>query len=122
MADSLKKSGALAAASAVLVLLAVEAGLRLTGYTPRRFRAAARIVDPRWRLLLDCYPSNPRGYFDVDLRAPDSRARYQHLAPLRYESLLRRTPFAVESRYNSLRFRDAELGPKRPGVRRSRDS
>lgn len=117
MADSLKKSG-LAAASVVLVLLAVEAGLRLTGYTPRRFRAAARIVDPRWRLLLDCYPSNPRGYFDVDLRAPDSRARYQHLAPVRYETLMRSTPFAVESRYNSLRFRDAEFAPKRPGVRR----
>jgi hypothetical protein len=118
VADSLKKSGTLAAASVVLVLLAVEAGLRLTGYTPRRFRAAARIVDPRWRLLLDCYPSNPRGYFDVDLRAPESRARYQHLAPLRFESLLHHTPFAVESRYNSLRFRDAEFAPKRPGARR----
>jgi hypothetical protein len=75
-------------------------------------------VDPHWRLLLDCYPSNPRGYFDVDLRAPASRERYGHLAPLRYDSLARRTPYAIESRYNSLRFRDAEFLPKPAGVRR----
>jgi hypothetical protein len=118
VAGTLIRSGALAAASVAAGLLALEAGLRVAGYTPRRFRAAARIVDPRWRLLLDCYPSNPRGYFDVDLRAPESRARYAHLAPLRYESLRERAPYAVESRYNSLRFRDAEFAPKTPGVRR----
>ena len=118
MAASLRKNAALAAASLLLGLLAVEAGLRLTGYTPRKFRATARIIDPRWRLLLDCSPSNPRGYFDIDLRTPESRARYEHLAPLRWGSLQQRTPFAVESRYNSLRFRDAEFGAKTPGVRR----
>jgi lysophospholipase L1-like esterase len=118
LASALRKSAALAAASVLIGLAVIEAGLRVAGYTPRRFRATARIIDPHWRLLLDCYPSNPRGYFDIDLRAPESRARYERLAPLRYESLLHRTPFAVESRYNSLRFRDAELGPKPPGVRR----
>jgi lysophospholipase L1-like esterase len=118
VAGSLRKSGALAAASVLLVLAGVEGALRLVQYTPRKFRAAARLVDPRWRLLLDCYPSNPRGYFDIDLRQPQSRERYAHLAPLRYESLVRRTPYAVESRYNSLRFRDAEFGPKPQGVRR----
>jgi hypothetical protein len=118
VAAALRKNAALAAASLLVGLLAVEAGLRFAGYTPRKFRATARIIDPRWRLLLDCYPSNPRGYFDIDLRTSASRERYEHLAPLRWESLLKRTPFAVESRYNSLRFRDAEFGPKRPGVLR----
>ena len=118
MAGALKKSGALAAVSIVLVWSGVEAALRLAHYTPRKLRAAARLVDPRWRFLLDCYPSNPRGYFDVDLRRPESRERYGHLAPLRFESLVARTPWAVESRYNALRFRDAEFGPKRAGVRR----
>lgn len=118
MAGSLRKSAALAAGSALVALLAIEAGLRVGGYTPRKFHATARIIDAHWRLLLDCYPTNPRGYFDIDLREARSRDRYQHLAPLRYESLARRTPFAVESRYNSLRFRDAEFGPRRPGVRR----
>lgn len=118
MAAALRKSAALAAASVMIGLVGLEAALRVAGYTPREFHAPARIIDPHWRLLLDCYPSNPRGYFDIDLRAPESRARYEHLAPLRWESLHKRTPFAVESRYNSLRFRDAEFGPKRPGLRR----
>ena len=118
MAGSLRKSGALAAASVMVVLLGLEGGLRLARYTPRKFRASARLVDPHWRLLLDCYPSNPRGYFDIDLRDTRSRERYGHLAPLRYESLVHRTPYAVESRYNSLRFRDVEFGPKPKGVRR----
>jgi lysophospholipase L1-like esterase len=118
VAGSLRKSAALAVGSALVALLAIEAGLRVGGYTPRKFHATARIIDAHWRLLLDCYPTNPRGYFDIDLREARSRDRYQHLAPLRYESLARRTPFAVESRYNSLRFRDAEFGPRRPGVRR----
>ena len=118
MAGALRKSAALAAVSIVLVWAAVEGALRLSHYTPRRLRAAARLVDPRWRLLLDCYPSNPRGYFDIDLRRPESAERYGHLAPLRFASVVERTPWAVESRYNALRFRDAELGPKPAGVRR----
>jgi len=118
VAGALSRSAALAAASVAAVLLTVEGGLRLVRYTPRRFHAAARLVDPRWRLLLDCYPSNPRGYFDIDLRRPERRERYGHLAPLRYESLARRTPYAIESRYNSLRFRDVEFLPKPAGVRR----
>jgi lysophospholipase L1-like esterase len=118
VAGALRKNAALAAASVLIGLGMIEAGLRVAAYTPRKFHSTARIIDPHWRLLLDCYPSNPRGYFDIDLRAPESRARYERLAPLRWASLLRRTPFAVESRYNSLRFRDGELGPKTPGVRR----
>jgi hypothetical protein len=118
VAGALRKSAALAAASVLAGLVTIEAALRVAGYTPRKLRAAARIIDPHWKLLLDCYPSNPRGYFDIDLRAPQSRARYERLAPLRYEALRQRTPFAVESRYNSLRFRDAEFGPKTPGVLR----
>jgi len=118
VAAALRKNAALAAVSVIVGLVTIEAALRAAGYTPRKFHATARIIDPHWKLLLDCYPTNPRGYFDIDLRAPSSRARYEHLAPLRYESLRHRTPFAVESRYNSLRFRDAEFGAKTPGVRR----
>jgi hypothetical protein len=29
------------------------------------------------------YPSNPRGYFDIDLRTTASRDAYSHMAPLR---------------------------------------
>ena len=95
-----------------------EAALRILDYTPRRLRSTARLFDAGWTLLLDCYPENPRGYFDIDLRAPQSRARYGHLSARKFEAVARRAPYAVEFRYNSLRFRDEEFGPKRRGVRR----
>ena len=109
---------ALALASVLLVALVAEAGLRILDYTPRRLQSTARLFDAGWTLLLDCYPENPRGYFDIDLREPASRARYGHLNGRKFEAVARRAPYAVESRYNSLRFRGVEFGPKRPGVRR----
>ena len=108
----------LAVASVLLVALVAEAGLRILDFTPRRLQSTARLLDEGWTLLLDCYPTNPRGYFDIDLRDPRSRARYGHLSGHRFEAVVRRAPHAVESRYNSLRLRDVEFGPKRPGVRR----
>jgi lysophospholipase L1-like esterase len=101
-----------------LVLLGLEAGLRATGFVPESERAVRRMVDARWTTLLDCFPSNPRGTFDIDLRLPENDARYRRLAPGRFDAISRHHPWAVLSRYNSLRFRDAPLGPKPPGVRR----
>jgi hypothetical protein len=109
---------ALVLGSLVVVLLVAEVALRITGYTPERFRGTGRLVDPHWRTLLDCYPTNPRGYFDIDLRQPGMRERYRSLAPVRFEAVVRRAPHAVESRYNALRFRDVEPSPRSPGVRR----
>lgn len=109
---------ALAAASVLLIALAIEAGLRAVGFTPRKLQSTARLLDEGWTLLLDCYPANPRNYFDIDLRDPKNRARYGHLSAHRFDAVVRRAPYAVESRYNSLRYRDVEFGPKRPGVRR----
>ncbi|HUG52755.1 MAG TPA: SGNH/GDSL hydrolase family protein [Vicinamibacteria bacterium] len=105
-------------ASLLVALLLAEGTLRLLDYGPERFRNTARVVDPRWRALLDCYPTNPRGYFDLDLRDPGTRERYRWMAPHRIDAVARRAPWAVEFRYNALRFRDEELGPKPPGVRR----
>jgi hypothetical protein len=67
---------------------------------------------------LDCYPTNPRGYFDLDLRVPATRERFESLRVRRVEDCAAYAPYAVELRYNSLQFRDREPGPKRPGVRR----
>jgi len=108
----------MAAAGLLFSLLLAEATLRLLGFTPERFNNMGRMVDPHWTTLLDCYPTNPRGYFDLDLREPATRARLQHVAPVRYDAVARRAPYAVEFHYNSLRFRDQPLGPKPPGVRR----
>jgi len=102
----------------LLVGLAAEAGLRAVNYTPRRLQSTARLLDEGWTLLLDCYPKNPRRYFEIDLRQPESRARYGHLSAHRFDAVARRAPWAVEFRYNSLRYRDREFGPRRRGVRR----
>ena len=108
----------LALGSLAVTFLLAEGALRLAGYEPPRFRNTARVVDSKWRALLDCYPTNPRGYFDIDLRDEATRERYRWMAPVRIDAVARRAPWAVEFRYNALRFRDAELGPKAPGVRR----
>jgi lysophospholipase L1-like esterase len=109
---------ALSAGSIVVALLLVEAGLRLSGFTPERHLSTRRLVDAGWTWLLDCYPSNPRGYFDIDLRRPESRRRYRRISPHHFDAIAPLHPWAVEFHYNELRFRDAPLGPKPPGVKR----
>jgi hypothetical protein len=109
---------ALALASVLLVLLAAEAALRVPGLAPEHFARTGRMIDAHWTLLLDCYPTNPRGYFDIDLRTPASRERYFHVAARRYDAVARRAPWALEFRYNALRFREAPFTPRRAGVRR----
>ena len=109
---------ALALASLALALLLLELVARATGLMAPPEPAVRRMVDARWTTLLDCYPSNPRGYFEIDLRQPASADRYRSLAPHRFDEIARGHPWAVESRYNSLRFRDAEPDAKRSGVAR----
>jgi lysophospholipase L1-like esterase len=108
----------LAAGSILVFLLVGEGAVRLLGVTPERFLMTGRMANARWTLLLDCYPTNPRGYFDIDLRTSESRERYLDIAPLRFDTVAKRAPWAVEFRYNALRFRDEPLGPKPKGVRR----
>jgi lysophospholipase L1-like esterase len=106
------------------VLLAGEGALRLAGFRPERHRVRIRMTtapDIRMRpgsLVLDGYPSNPRGYFDIDLRDPATRTRYQQAGVRRLELSDDGFPFAVEFRYNAAGYRDREFGPRRPGVRR----
>jgi lysophospholipase L1-like esterase len=107
---------ALTAVSVLVVLLLLEAVLRIGGFGPEI--ATRRMVDALWTRLLDCYPTNPRGYFDIDLRDPASRERFYSIAPRRFDAIARDHPWAVESRYNALRFREVPPAPKAPGRRR----
>jgi lysophospholipase L1-like esterase len=113
---SLLASAVLALTAVVLCVVALELTLRFVGFVPQRQLASRRMVDARWTTLLDCYPSNPRGYFDVDLQRPGEEARYRHLAPHRFDAIARFHPWAVESRYDSKRFRDEEIAPKPAGT------
>jgi lysophospholipase L1-like esterase len=108
----------LAAGSLLVAFLLLEVALRLVGFAPERHLATRRIVDAGWTRLLDCYPSNPREYFEIDLDDPDTRERYFSIAPHRFDAIARWHPWAVESRYNELRFRDVPPEPKAPGVYR----
>jgi lysophospholipase L1-like esterase len=109
---------ALSLASLAFALVLLELVARMTGLMAPPEPAVRRMVDARWTTLVDCYPSNPRGYFELDLRDPATAARYRGLAPRRFDEVARGHPWAVESRYNSLRFRDAEPDTKKPGVLR----
>jgi lysophospholipase L1-like esterase len=109
---------ALLAASVIAGLALLEVALRAGGYAPETYKSMAFLRSSDGRLLLDCYPTNPRGYFAIDLRRPQARSRYIALAPHRYDVVSRRAPWAVEFRYNSLGFRGPEIAPKQHGVRR----
>lgn len=106
----------LAAASILLTLLAAEGVLRLTGYAPASFQHTSRIANRGRSVLLDCYPSNPRGYFDIDLGDPATLEKYRALGLARLDDAARRTPYAVERRYSAQQFRSPEIGPHRAGV------
>jgi lysophospholipase L1-like esterase len=109
---------ALSLGSVVAGVLLLELVARTTGLMAPPEPAVRRMVDARWTTLLDCYPSNPRGYFAIDLRLPANAERYRGIAPYRFEEIARGHPWAVESRYNSLRFRDREPDARRAGVAR----
>jgi hypothetical protein len=108
----------LAAGAAIVTAGVLEAALRLAGYTPARFQSPGELYSPRERVFLDCYPTNPRGYFDVDLRDPAARRHYEALGVRDVALMAERAPWAVEFRYNPLGFREKETGPRAPGVRR----
>src|SRR5712691_2711731 len=113
--ERLGRAALFAAAVAACALL-IEGALRLAGYAPARYQAPGELYGERERVFLDCYPSNPRGYFDIDLRSPDARRRYEGLGVTGIGAVAARAPFAVEFRYNSLFFRERELGPKPAGA------
>jgi hypothetical protein len=109
---------ALAGASVFVVGLGAEVALRAVRWSPERHRAPAHVYASRARVMLDCFPTNPRGYFDVDLRDAATRQRYEGMGMPRLAAVAARAPWAVEVRLNSYRFRDAELSAKPPGVTR----
>jgi lysophospholipase L1-like esterase len=106
---------ALSAAAVLVTLLALDAAL---GVVSAAHTSPAHLSNRRVSLALDCYPSNPRSYFDVDLRDLAKRRGYEARHVRGVDEVWARAPFAVELRFNSLQFRDVEFGPRRSGVRR----
>ncbi len=109
---------ALAAGAVATTALLLEGGLRVRGADPDRAGGTACLHTQDRRTALDCYPTNPRGYFDVDLRDPSTLARFRAAGVKRVESAATRAPYCVAFRYNRLRLRGPEIQPPRDGVRR----
>jgi lysophospholipase L1-like esterase len=126
VADPARRSGGaelglrllLVVGSLLISLFAAELLLRAAGYVPVRFRPRARVLGLDSPLVLDCFPTNPRGYFDIDLRLEATRARYDALLAARPDFDVARTPYAVEFRYNARGFRGPEIAPKPDGRKR----
>jgi lysophospholipase L1-like esterase len=112
------QDAALVVASTGVVLLGLEAAFRVAGFEPGGERAVRRMVGPHGTPLVDCFPSNPRGYFEIDLRDKAMGALYRGLAPHRFDAIARDHRWAVEVRYNALGFRDVPPAPRPRGVRR----
>jgi len=112
--EALSRS-ALVLASLAGGFVAAEAAL---GILPTAVGSVLNVYNRTTTAGLDCYPTNPRGYFDLDLRDPTTRQRFESLHVRRLEDCAAYAPHAIELRYNSLQFRDREPGPRRAGVRR----
>jgi lysophospholipase L1-like esterase len=73
-------------------------------------------VKPRTVALL-AYPSNPGGYFPLDLSKPEVRRYYEDLGVRHIDDAVASgSPFAIEYRYNALGFRGPDPPPRQPGV------
>jgi lysophospholipase L1-like esterase len=102
----------LSVAAVVLVLLVAEIAMRIAHVGSARFVRPREIESADKRVAIDAYPSNPRGYFDVDLRDRATRTRLESLGLPSLERVSARAPFAVELRLNRELCRDAD--PPRP--------
>jgi lysophospholipase L1-like esterase len=99
-----------------LVLTYLTAELMLGVVPWSHFRV--RTPDGPPSVGLDCYPTNPRNYFDLDLRDLVVRKRFEALGLPGVDALVSQAPHCVELRYNSLGLRDRTPAPRRPNVRR----
>jgi lysophospholipase L1-like esterase len=115
---------ALALASIAFCFLAGEVALRAMGYAPLRQRPIYRVSDKgdlkirENATILDCYSSNPRGYFQIDLREGSAREAWAARGLRDLETVAKTYPFCVDFAFNAQGFREKAVGPKPAGVRR----
>lgn len=98
----------LLAGGVFIALLVGECGVRIAGVAPERHRQPRTIENADKTAAIDAYPSNPRGYFDVDLRDEKTRVRLASEG-VDVSKIAARTPFAVEFHYNAHRCRDHDV-------------
>lgn len=111
---------ALLAVSTAAAFSIAEAAVRALGWAPR-YGPMAWISNAEGSvkagtIALLAYPSDPRGYFPLDLRDEATRRRYEGLGVRHLADVVVSSPHAIEYRFNSLAFRGGDVPPRRPGV------
>lgn len=96
-------------ASTLASLLVAELALRALGIEAARWAHPNHLESDDKRRVIDAYPDDPRGAFDLDLRDAETRARWREVGAL--DAIAESTPHAV-----GLRF-DAQLCRLGPGHR-----
>jgi lysophospholipase L1-like esterase len=104
--------------------LLCELALRVLDVRPERHRPRYRVSNRgdlairAGATVLDCYGSNPRGYFDLDLGDPAVRSRYEAIGMEGLAEVARGFPWAVEFAYNGSGYRERAARPRVAEVRR----
>ena len=115
---------AVVGAALCAALLLGEGLARVLGLPRRPPPSPVRIADTKGMdirpgtLSLHCFPSNPRGYFQIDLRRKEVAEHYERIGMRNMDKALPGTPWAVEMKYNSAGYRGPEIPARRPGIRR----
>lgn len=108
----------------LLALLIGEAAVRVLGLPAPPLPGYLRIANTKGTeirpgtLALLCYPTNPRRYFQIDLRRPETAEHYRSLGMRNMNKALPSQPWAVEMKYNSAGYRGKDIPPRQPRLRR----
>jgi lysophospholipase L1-like esterase len=81
--------------AAAVSLLAAEIALRVLGVAPARWAEPRHLESDDKRAAVDVYPDDPRGYFPLDLRDPETRERFSAAGIADLDAHAERTPHAV---------------------------
>lgn len=94
------KRATLVSCSTLAGLVFAELVLRAAGIEAPRWAHANHLEAPDKRSLIDAYPDDPRGYFDLDLRDATVRALWASRGISRLDEIAERTPHAVGLRFD----------------------
>lgn len=94
------KRAALAVGATLVCLVGAELVLRAAGIEAPRWTHANHLEAEDKRAVIDAYPDDPRGYFDLDLRDAAVRARWAARGIGRLDEVQEATPHAVGLRFD----------------------
>lgn len=102
----------------LLSLAGAELVLRIAGIEASRWAHANHLESADKRAVVDAYPDDPRGYFDLDLRDAEVRAEWAARGVQRLDAIAERTPSGVGLRFDEHLCRsDSGVAPTEGALR-----